>query len=295
MTTIVESPLQPATSLALRLDPNVITELRNVPHFCDSQYRDLDIPATLEYFRRRYIEHAPIPPGDFAGKLVADIGCGYGWLAMVFAAYTPARVVAIEIDAPKLRAGARIAELLGLADRIEWRVGSVTDIPLGEREADLVYCIEVVEHVGGDPRALQELQRVTDSYLVLTTPNLLCPVIGHDTRLPFCHWLKPQHRDLYAALFRRSHLHERNIFWSPFALTRHLNAFRRVSGFLHYQSFEEYLRQFPYYSPYNGGKMSAGLHPMHYAYLWLMWNVLGRHAHLLMPNLAGTFMRRPSA
>ena len=188
--------------------------------FATASIVELDIGRTLEHFRDRYIAHLPAEI-DFVGdRIVADVGCGYGWLAMAFALWTDARVVAIDIDAPRLQAARQIARILGLEDRIDWRVGGVSRIPLHKREAEIVYCIEVLEHVQRDRRALEELQRVADHYLIVTTPNLWCPIIAHDTRLPLCHWLPMWLRDVYADLCRRRGLQHGNLFWSPWSLDR---------------------------------------------------------------------------
>lgn len=272
------------------VSPEQREAIRRVPYFAESQYRDLDIERTLTHFRDRYVATVPIEPADFAGRIVADVGCGYGWLAMAYAIWSSARVVAIELDAPRLEAARQIAAILGLGDAIDWRVGSVTAIPLADREATIVYCIEVIEHIGRDHRALRELQRVTDAYLVLTTPNLFSPVIGHDTRLPLCHWLPLPLRRIYAGLCGRQAMNEGNLFWSPPMLVRELPEFSRISRFLHYRSLDEYLALFPYYSPYGQGAMKHKISTPAYIYLRLM-SMLGSHSHILMHNLAGTFRR----
>lgn len=267
-----------------------VRAIRAIPYFAESQYRDLDIEKTLSHFRDRYVLNAPIKPAELAGKLVADVGCGYGWLAMSYAIWTDAQVVAIELNDQRLAAARQIAQILGIDEKIAWRVGSVTLIPMADREATILYCIEVIEHIQRDLHALKEIQRVADQYIVLTTPNLFSPIIGHDTRLPFCHWLPPALRRIYATAFRRQHMNENNLFWSPLALSRALDRFSRVSRFLHYQSFDDYLATFPYYSPYGKGNMKYKIKLSNYLYLRGM-SLLGPFSYLLMHNLAGTFRR----
>jgi 2-polyprenyl-3-methyl-5-hydroxy-6-metoxy-1,4-benzoquinol methylase len=267
-----------------------IRAIRSVPYFSTSQYRQLDIEKTLLHFRERYVARAPIRRDDIAGKIVADVGCGYGWLAMAYAIWSDARIVAIELDSRRLEAARNIATILGIGERIDWRIGNVTAIPLADREASIVYCIEVIEHIGLDRRALRELRRVTDSYLILTTPNLFAPVIGHDTQLPFCHWLPLPARRVYAGIFGRQSMNENNLFWSPIALSRDMPDFIRISRFLHYNSLKEYLSLIPYYSPYGRGEMKARIGWGEYIYLQLM-AAFGPYSHLFLHNLAGTFRR----
>lgn len=86
------------------------------------------------------------------------------------------------LEAQRLGLGAghyrQIARILGIGDHIDWRVGSFDGLPLRDREADIVYCIEVLGHVSRLPEAGPDLCRTTKDLLILTTPNLVsnrCP------------------------------------------------------------------------------------------------------------------------
>lgn len=48
--------------------------------------------------------------------------------------------------------------------------GSIEKMPFKKREFELVFCLEVLEHLKSPVTALRELKRVT-KYLILTTPN----------------------------------------------------------------------------------------------------------------------------
>jgi SAM-dependent methyltransferase len=267
--------------------PDVLAEIKQVPHFRDGIYANLDIPLTLEYFRRRFVAHCP---STRKADVIADIGCGYGWLAMAFAAYTPCRVVAVDLDAARLEAGQKIAKLLGLADRIDWRVGSLCAIPMANGEADVTYCVEVLEHIDRDRRGFAELDRVTSRYLILTTPNAAFPVVQHDTVLPFCHWLPMPLRDAYAHLAGRAHMQQGNRFWYPWDLRRGLGNFRRTSRFMHFPRVQAYFDLYPYYLPYGSGEQrSAPSKAMRSYYRMAAW--FGGYSHLVLQNLAGTFER----
>jgi len=99
------------------IDASVADAIRVTPHFRDSQYVDIDVGATLDYFRRKFVEHSYLQPLR-PNHVVADIGCGYGWLAMAFAGSTSARIVAVDPDEKRLGAAKAIADQLGLGDRI---------------------------------------------------------------------------------------------------------------------------------------------------------------------------------
>ena len=271
----------------MQVSPEIAAAIRDVPHYRDGHYRDLDVSATLDYHRRRFVDHCPVKKPNIA---VADIGAGYGWLAMAFAAFSDARPIAVEPDAPRLEAGQRIAELLGLKDKIDWRIGNIMNLPISRREATVTYCIEVLEHVYRDAKAFSELDRVTAEYLVLTTPNGAFPIVQHDTFLPFCHWLPMRLRNVYARIAGRSSMQHGNRFWNPLDLAIHLKNFERVSGFFHFKSAQDYFDLYPYYLPYGRGEWRR--RPSWQSELFFRTaGLFGRHSHLLLHNLAGTLKR----
>jgi hypothetical protein len=116
-------------------------------------------------------------------------------------------------------------------------------------EARVVCCVEVIEHIGRSRPAIRDLGRIRNEVLVITTPNLLFPIIAHDTRLRFCHWLPLGLRARYAALCGRTSSQHSNLFWSPMGLPRELPDFKVTSRFLHYSSRRDYLATFPFYLP----------------------------------------------
>jgi Methyltransferase domain len=265
--------------------------IRAIPHFSRGVYRDIDLDGAIDYYRRRYVE----PLGAFTGlgpeDVVADIGTGYGWLAIAFALHSPARIIAVDMDEARLDAARRIAGILGVDHRIDWRVGKLGELPLADGEARVVYCIEVIEHIGRSRPAVRDLGRVAAEMIIVTTPNLYFPVIAHDTGLPFCHWLPLPLRARYARLCGREARENDNLFWSPRSLLAEIPAFRVVSRFLHFASRRDYLATFPIYVPYVGGGMrrrDGRLKSLYYRAA----SMLGRHSLYAMPSLACTLRRR---
>ncbi|MCP4698238.1 MAG: methyltransferase domain-containing protein [Gammaproteobacteria bacterium] len=237
-----------------RISQAQIDKIRQVKHFCDSQYANLNIPLTLEFYTKRFVTQLFDFKAPDANTIISDVGAGYGWLAMAFAYCTEAKIIAVEPDAPRLLAGKKIAEILGIANRIDWRVGSLGKLPLQDRESDVVYCIEVLEHIYRNPGAIPDLCRISKDLLILTTPNLWFPVIAHDTELPFCHWLPIPARQIYAKLFGRdkdAYPENDNLFWSPYSLKQQTKGFKQISKWLHYASYQRYRETFPFYLPYD--------------------------------------------
>ena len=257
--------------------------IAQVDHFRNSEYRKRDVNELIDSYVHDFVE--PLLRLRERPSRVADIGAGYGWLAFAFALRTDVRVVVMEVDAGRLRAARHIAAILGVSDRMEWLTASIAGIPLPDQSVDAAYCIEVIEHTGVDPAFVNELARITADVLVITTPNKLFPVIGHDTELPFCHWLPLPMRDVYARAFGRSRRQHNNFFWTPQRLFGALPQFRRVSTFLQFEDYA-YYRQV---RAHLGGR--GGLTRHCKAAYYALAASLGRHAVYMMPNLATTFRR----
>lgn len=93
-------------------------------------------------------------PGDSASTLqalalipnigpdtcVLDLGCGTGLQTRVLAQNSPVRIVAIDIHEPYIEELNREARSLGLADRVEGRVGDMGELDLTPSSFDLVWC-----------------------------------------------------------------------------------------------------------------------------------------------------------
>jgi ubiquinone/menaquinone biosynthesis C-methylase UbiE len=258
--------------------------IRMVDHFKNSEYRQLNLNQVLDEYVADFVE--PLQRLVGSPRAVADIGTGYGWLALAFALCTEARITAVEYDARRMAAAQRIADILGVGHRIEWLNASIASLPIPDRAMDAVYCIEVIEHTGVDPAYVAELCRISNDVLVITTPNKVFPVIRHDTELPFCHWLPSRMRDVYAAACGRSARQENNLFWSPSSLLASVRDFKRESRFMQFSSYADYRKTRALRGPRSGlgGRCLD-------AYFGLAAR-LGRYSMYALPNLASTFRRR---
>jgi 2-polyprenyl-3-methyl-5-hydroxy-6-metoxy-1,4-benzoquinol methylase len=261
-----------------------IEAIRRVDHFVYSEYRGLDLNRVLDEYVSDFVE--PLLRLAGAPTTVADVGAGYGWLALAFALRTGANITAIEYDGARLDAARKIAGILGVAHRIEYVQASIASLPLAERSMDAVYCIEVIEHTGVQADFVAQLCRISRDVLVITTPNKFFPVINHDTALPFCHWLPLRVRDLYASAFGRAGRQESNLFWTPGRLLGSAGGFERVSRFM----------QFASYADYRDAQSASGKPPTLArrclnAYFALA-SLLGSRSVYVLPNLASTFRRR---
>ncbi|HEY8288647.1 MAG TPA: methyltransferase domain-containing protein, partial [Acetobacteraceae bacterium] len=167
--------------------------------------------------------------------------------------------------------------------------GGLPDLPLTDREVDVTFCVEVIEHAGNRPEIVRELGRVTRDLLVISTPNRNFPVINHDTRLPFCHWLPLPIRTHYAALFGRKHLQEGNLFWSLAMISAALPDFERESRFLQFSTYRQFLA-----ADRRVYRLANSFPPIGRVlrrYLLGISALIGRRSIHLLPNIASTFRR----
>src|SRR5262249_32676926 len=91
-----------------------------------------------------------------AGEHVLDVGCGSGAVTREIARRVGRRGRAVGLDpSPALLAVAReLAHEAGLADRMEFREGTVLRLPFPDGSFDAVVCVTVLSHVPGAEAAI---------------------------------------------------------------------------------------------------------------------------------------------
>jgi ArsR family transcriptional regulator len=81
----------------------------------------------------------------FAGKRVADLGCGEGYLALLLARFAE-RVIVFDQSEKMLKLVEERAVEQGVADRIDFRVGILESLDLGGAELDAVFLSQSLHH-----------------------------------------------------------------------------------------------------------------------------------------------------
>lgn len=87
-------------------------------------------------------------PGVSAHTRVLDIGCGTGRQTQVLAQSSPARIVAIDNHPPFVDALNRDARALGVAHRVDGRVGDMHRLDFAPGSFDLIWCEGAIYVVG---------------------------------------------------------------------------------------------------------------------------------------------------
>jgi len=112
----------------------------------------------LNQIRDRVIDGARIAPG----QTILDVGSGDGRLALEAARRVgPAgRVIGVDVSPAAIELAIANASSAGLGDRLDFRLGSATDLPLESASVDVVVDRAVLIYVPDRERAVTEYRRV---------------------------------------------------------------------------------------------------------------------------------------
>jgi len=141
---------------------------------------------TLQRFvAKRDLVLRALHKGD-ASLDVADLGCGAGTQSFAWAQLGH-RLHGLDISEKLILLGRERASEAGL--KIDFRVGSVTELPWPDESMDVCLAVELLEHVADWRRCLDEFTRVLrkGAALFLTTTNALCPK-QQEFDLPMYSW-----------------------------------------------------------------------------------------------------------
>jgi SAM-dependent methyltransferase len=90
--------------------------------------------------------------------VVADLGCGEGYLTIEAAAWAK-RVIAVDRSPEVLRRARALARKRGVRN-IVWKQGEIERVPVGDEEVDLVLLSQALHHAADPKRALVEARRI---------------------------------------------------------------------------------------------------------------------------------------
>jgi 2-polyprenyl-3-methyl-5-hydroxy-6-metoxy-1,4-benzoquinol methylase len=123
--------------------------------------------GSKEYFdeveARKYLVEPHIPAfAEFErwkGKRVLEVGCGIGTDSINFAR-AGAQLTAVELSSESLRIAAQRADVMGVADRIQFVQANAEELTttLTDEPYDLVYSFGVIHHTPHPERALAEMR-----------------------------------------------------------------------------------------------------------------------------------------
>ncbi len=96
------------------------------------------------------------------GARIADIGCGAGGMAVLFAEQVgdSGNVAAVEVNAERVTALRAFLETSSLSARISSHQGELPALSFAENEFDVVWCSRVIHHVADPVAGIRELARI---------------------------------------------------------------------------------------------------------------------------------------
>lgn len=267
----------------------------NIPYFRDGTYGDLSVEGTLDYMRRRYIE--PIAERiDIRQAVLADCAAGFGWLSFAYLLSGGKQAIVIEPDRARIQAAMVIAETLGVIDRCRFENVTLQNLQLPDNSVDVFCSVETLEHVGRQHalQCLSVIERAASKIVVITTPNKLFPVIAHDTRLPFAHWLPRWLVRPYAKLFGRADFEHGNYFLGPWHLRNLRRKFHPTTPYQTFSTLTEFDAFYPHYLPYGGSarqRLRTSPSVGQRAFVKWVGKFLGESAYSISPNLSTIWVR----
>lgn len=136
----------------------------------------LDALAGVDEFHLggRVATEALLPSFDLGPEDHAlDVGSGIGGPARFFAAATGCRVTGVDLTREFVDAANRLSDLLGVADRTSFRVGSALDLPFDSGAFDAVTMIHVGMNIADKAALAVELSRVMRSGATLVVYDVM--------------------------------------------------------------------------------------------------------------------------
>ena len=98
---------------------------------------------------------------------VADIGCGEGFVSrLLWHNFPNLQLKALDFDTQAIAKAKQNSP-----KEIVFLQGDVYRLPFKDESFDVVFCLEVLEHLKNPERALDELCRVTNKTLILSVPH----------------------------------------------------------------------------------------------------------------------------
>jgi ubiquinone/menaquinone biosynthesis C-methylase UbiE len=117
---------------------------------------------------------------EIKGFSIADIGCNDGWVLHQLSDLPFARMVGVEPREKNVNKGKKVREILGLQNRVDYRIGDLGSIE-GE-EFDIVICAGVLYHVESIPEFLRELREICGRMLFIESRCLESKYITKDLK-----------------------------------------------------------------------------------------------------------------
>ncbi len=122
---------------------------------------DIYFEQSYQFTQERFEKNGVRPEALFGGKVVLDGGCGSGKFSAAIARFGAAKVIGLDIGEKGIAFAREQAKKVPYGHRLEYRVGSLLDIPLPDASVDMVWSNGVIHHTLNYERCIAEFARVT--------------------------------------------------------------------------------------------------------------------------------------
>jgi 2-polyprenyl-3-methyl-5-hydroxy-6-metoxy-1,4-benzoquinol methylase len=121
-------------------------------------------PLTKKILKNFFDTVVSLVPSEV--KTIKEIGCGAGFSTKELHEAFPAKIISGSDLDPKL-----IEDAQKLNPGLSFNVESIYDLQDTDNSYDLVFCLEVMEHLDEPKKALAQLKRITSKYVIISTPR----------------------------------------------------------------------------------------------------------------------------
>lgn len=121
---------------------------------------DIYFDQSYEFTKERLEKNGYDPEKVFGDKVCVDAGCGSGKFSTVLARFGATRVIGLDIGEKGLEFARAQAEKVSYGDRLDYRYGSLFEMPLDDASVDLVWSNGVIHHTLNYEGCLSEFSRV---------------------------------------------------------------------------------------------------------------------------------------
>ena len=121
---------------------------------------DIYFEQSYEFTKTRLERNGIDPETLFKDKVVVDAGCGSGKFAAAIARFGAKQVIGLDIGEKGLEFARAQAEKVPYGKRLDYRYGSLLEMPLESAAVDMVWSNGVIHHTLGYEQCLAEFARV---------------------------------------------------------------------------------------------------------------------------------------
>lgn len=121
---------------------------------------DVYFDESYEFTKARFEKSGFDPAQFFKDKVVVDAGCGSGKFSAAIGRFGASKVIGLDIGEKGLEFARGQAKKVPYGDRLDYRYGSLLDIPLDDNSVDVVWSNGVIHHTLGYEKCVSEFARI---------------------------------------------------------------------------------------------------------------------------------------